>query len=155
VTPTVTATPAPLASLPSPARCLTDAVPRPEAVDGVEPSAYPEPPAEPTREAVVRWVRAFEIAYFRNAMLVDAAGDEENLTRVSASAEVRAVNRTPEGYAVRLSGFGATNYASGIHGDHWADVGYVVTETRLVRVPLEDRTDPVRAGAGTAVVGCE
>ncbi|AUV83422.1 hypothetical protein C2R22_18700 [Salinigranum rubrum] len=153
--PTPTPTPTSLDSLPSPARCLTDAVPRLRAVDGVEPSTYPEPPAEQTREAVVGWVQAFEIAYFRNAMLVDAAGDEENLTRVSASAEVRAVNRTPEGYAVRLSDFGATNYASGIHGDHWADVGYVVTETRLVRVPLDDRSDPVRASAGTVVVGCE
>jgi hypothetical protein len=148
------ATPAPLDSLPSVPRCLTDAVPRPDSVDGVEPSAYPEPPAAPTHEAVVGWVREFETAYFRNSMLADSHGDDMNLTEVSASVEVRETNRTARGDTVRLSDFGATNYASDIHGDHWADVGYVVTETRVVRVPLEDRSDPIHASAGTVVVEC-
>lgn len=154
-TTTPTSTPAPLRSLPSPARCLTDAAPRPERVDGVEPSAYPEPPADSNREAVVGWIQSFETAYFRNQMLADASGDDDTtLARVSAYAEVRAVNRTSEGYTVRFSDSGATNFESGIHGDYWSDVGYVVTETYLVRVPLENREDAIRASAGTVVVDC-
>ena len=144
----------PLEELPSPAACLTDAAPHPEPVDGVEPSAYPEPPTNASRAAVVGWVRSFETAYFRNGVLADADHDDMNLTSVSASAEVRGVNRTRAGYVLRFSDFGASNYASGIHGDHWADVGYVVTETRLVRVPLDDRSDAVRASDGTPVVDC-
>lgn len=151
---TPTATPAPLPSLPSPARCLADAAARPEPVDGVEASAYPEPPADGNREAVVGWVRSFETAYFRNRILAGAGDDETTLTRVSASAEVRGVNRTTRGYTIRLGDFGATRYASGIHGDHWADVGYVVTETHLIRVPLEHRDSRIRTSAGTVVVDC-
>ena len=151
---TPTTTPAPLQSLPSPARCLTDAAPRPEPVDGVEASTYPEPPANTIRAAVVGWVRSFEIAYFRNLILAGAGDDDTNLTSVSASAEVRGAIRTADGYTVRLSDFGASNYASGIHGDHWSDVGYVVTETHLMRVPLSDGSDDIEAGAGTPVVDC-
>ena len=100
------------------------------------------------------WVRSFETAYFRNQILASVGDDDMNLTGVSASAEVRAVNRTADGYTVRLSDFGASNYASGIHGDHWSDVGYVVTETQLVRVPLADRHGDIEARAGTPVVDC-
>jgi hypothetical protein len=151
---TATRAPTPLDSLPAPSRCLTDGAPQPEPVDGVEPSTYPEPPTDTSRAAVVGWVRSFETAYFRNEILASVGDDDMNLTGVSASAEVRAVNRTADGYTVRLSDFGASNYASGIHGDHWSDVGYVVTETHLVRVPLGDSDDPVRASAGTPVVDC-
>lgn len=152
-TPTATATP--LTSLPDAERCLTDAVPRPDRVDGVEPSTYPTPPTNTSQDRVVRWVREFETAYFRNEIISDASGfDDRNLTSVTASAEVYGVTRTDEGYVLRLGDFGASNYASGIHGDHWVDVGYVVNETHLVRVPLDDREDPVRPSEGMAVVAC-
>jgi hypothetical protein len=156
VSPTATPTPAPLGSLPAPSRCLTDAAPRPDAVDGVEPSAYPEPPETLTREGVVGWLQSFEIAYYRNAILADEPGDEElNLTRVSAYAEVRSVNHTAAGYTVRFGDSGATNFESDVHGDYGMDVGYVVNETHLIRIPLDDRDSPIRANAGTVVVGCE
>lgn len=152
---TATLTPTTLQSLPSPSRCLTDAAPQPDSVDGVDPATYPEPPENVTDDRVVRWVQSFETAYYRNTMLASQDPDDDmNLTRVSAYAEVRAVNRTADGYTIRFSNSGATNFESGIHGDYWSDVGYVVTETRLVRVPLENRDDPVRASAGTVVVGC-
>jgi hypothetical protein len=154
-TPTSTSTPATVDSLPAPSSCAADAAPRPGTVDGVAPSDYPEPPATVTGESVANWTAAFERAYFRNEMLVGAADDDEmNLTSATASTEVRRVNHTARGYVVVLSDFGATNYASGIHGDHWADVGYVVTDTCVVRVPLEDRDDPVRADGGTVVLDC-
>jgi len=149
-------TPTTVASIPSPSECLTDATPRPESVDGVEPSAYPEPPTDVTRDSLVGWTQAFETAYFRNTMVAEEPGDDnQNLTEASAFAEARAVNHTAQGYILRFSNSGATNYASGAHGDVWMDVGYVVNETHVVRVPLTDREDPVRASAGTVVVSCQ
>ncbi|MFC6977061.1 hypothetical protein ACFQL1_23830 [Halomicroarcula sp. GCM10025709] len=154
--PTPTATPAPVESLPAPAACGTAAVPRPDRVDEVAPSTYPAPPDTVTRSSVVNWTRAFETAFFRNELIAGAAGDDEQtLTKVTASVEIRRVNHTMRGYLLRLSDFGATHYASGIHGDHWLDVGYVVTETRVVRVPLDDRDERIRATDGTVVVGCQ
>lgn len=153
--PTSTGTPAPVDALPAPADCLTDAAPRPPAVDGVEPSAYPTPPTDVTRASLVNWTQEFETAYFRNELLAEAVGDDDrNLTEVSAYAEVRNVTHTTRGYVVRFSDSGATNYASKLHGDHWMDVAYVLNETQVVRVPLDDRGDPVRARQGTVVVRC-
>lgn len=148
-------TPVPVTSLPSPTQCLTDAAPQPDRVDGVNPSPYPEPPADLTRTSLVNWTQSFETAYFRNELLAEEAGDNAyNLTEVSAYAEVRAVNHTTNGYVLRFSDSGARNYASGLHGDRWMDVGYVVNSTHVVRVPLDNQDDPVRASAGTVVVNC-
>lgn len=156
-TPTTTLAPVPL--IPSPSDCLTDAVPRPDTVDGVNPSDYPEPPAHVTRESLVNWTQTFETAYFRNVLLADEAGDgdgddEDNLTEASAYAEVRGVNQTANGYVIRLSDSGARTYASGILSERWMDVGYLINETHVVRVPLTDREDPVQASDGTAVINC-
>lgn len=158
-TPTTTATPAPVTSLPSLSDCLTDAVPRPGSVDGVEPSDYPDPPADVTRGSLVNWTQAFETAYFRNVLLADEVGeddgdDDHNLTEASAYAEVRSVNQTANGYVIRLSDSGARTYASGFLSERWMDVGYVINETHVVRVPLTDRENPVRASAGTVVINC-
>ncbi|MFC7076111.1 hypothetical protein [Haloarcula halophila] len=109
-----------------------------------------------TRSSVVTWTQSFETAYVRNELVAGAAGDnEQTLTEVSASAEVRGVNHTARGYLLRVSDFGATHYASGIHGDHWMDISYVVNQTRVVRVPLDARDDPIRVADGTVVVGCQ
>lgn len=135
---------------------MTDAVPQPDPVDGVEPSHYPETPVDVTRESVVNWTQEFETAYFRNSLLADEPDDDEqNLTEASAYAEVRSVNHTSRGYVIRLSDSGAKNYASGLHGDRWMDVGYIINATHVVRVPLDDQDDPVRKSEGTVVVGCQ
>lgn len=155
-TSTATATPLPVSSLPDPTQCLTDAVPRPDAVDSVQPSPYPEPPAVLTRSSLANWTQAFETAYFRNGLLAEEPSDDDhNLTEVSAYAELRSVNHTPRGYILRFSDSGARNYASGLHGDRWMDVGYLINTTHVVRVPLEARDGPVRASEGTVVVHCQ
>lgn len=155
LTPTPTITPARVKSRPSPPACLTDATPRPDSVDGVTPSTHPGPPGNVTRDSVVNWTRAFETAYFRNGMVADESSDDDvDLTEVSAYAEVRDVNHTARGYVLRFVDSGATNYASGLHGDRWMDVGYVINDTHVVRVPLDDHDGPVRASEGTVVVGC-
>jgi len=159
-TPTPATTPVPVTSLPSPSECLTDVAPRPDSVDGVDPSAYPDQPTDVTRAGLVDWTQAFETAYFRNVLLADETGeddgdDEHNLTEASASAEVRGVNQTTNGYVIRLSDFGARTYASGFLSERWMDVGYVLNETHVVRVPLTDREDPVQASDGTAIVNCQ
>lgn len=88
-------------------------------------------------------------------MLADEASDDQhNLTEVSVYAEVRAVNNTTRGYVIRISDSGARNYASGFHEDYLMDVGYAVNTTHVVRVPLDERDDPVRASAGTVVLHC-
>jgi hypothetical protein len=104
---------------------------------------------------VIGWVGALEAAYFRNAMLAEEPDDDDrNLTEVSAYAEPRNANRTERGYVLRFSDSGARNYASGLHADRWIDVGYLVNETHVVRVPLDGDEAPVRADDGTIVVGC-
>ncbi|MFB6300246.1 MAG: hypothetical protein ABEH65_08310 [Halobacteriales archaeon] len=154
-TATTTASPDGIPSIPSSSDCLTDAVPQPSAVDGVKPSPYPDPPANVTRERVVGWAQRFEIAYFRNGLLAEESPDDEyNLTEVSAYAEVRAVEQRPSEYVIRFSNSGATNYASGLHGDRWMDVGYLINETHVIRIPLTDRDQPIRATNGTVVIHC-
>lgn len=152
---TATDTPAGISSIPGPVDCLTDAVPQPAAVDGVEPRPYPEPPTTVTEDSLVGWAQSFEIAYFHNDMLAgEDPEDDYNLTEVSAYAEVRAVNLTPSRYGVRFSNSGATTYASGLHGDLWMDVGYIINDSHVVRVPLDYREQPIRATNGTVVLVC-
>ncbi|MDY6818903.1 MAG: hypothetical protein SVG88_09590 [Halobacteriales archaeon] len=155
LSPPTTGTPTGITSLPSPTDCLTDAVPQPPTVDGVEPSPYPAPPTNRSRERIVDWTQRFEIAYFRNDMLAEESPDDGyNLTRASAYAEVRAVNATDDGYAIRFSNSGATNYESGLHADRWMAVGYLLNDTHVIRVPLTDREQPIRAANGTVVLEC-
>jgi hypothetical protein len=138
-TPDAIPTPTPVRSLPGP-DCLTDAAPRPGPIDGVEPRTYPEPPGAVNETAVVRYVAGVEEAYFYNAVLAGERGDETNLTRVSASNEVRNVTRTRKGYVVRLSVMGATSYESGAHGDYWRDTAYRVNGTTMLRAATGDRS---------------
>lgn len=150
-TPSATPTATPVTDLPGP-DCLTDSAPRPGVVEGVEPLAYPEPPATVNRSTIGRYVAAVERAYYHNHLLAEEERDDGmNLTDVSAYAEVENVTRRDE-YVVRLSVSAATNYADGIHGDHWPSVAYRVNETTLLRGSGENGTPTV--ADGTLVLDC-
>lgn len=130
-------------SLPSADRCANDALPAPDETDGLALSEYPDPPNQVNDSSVAAYVVAFERAYFRNVIIAEAAADPAmNLTRVTVSAQVERVTLTNGSYTVVLAPMAGTKYASGIHGDRWPTVTYLVSENRIVRSQGEPPADP-------------
>lgn len=152
--PTASPTPAAVTALPGP-DCLTDAAPRPGAVDGVEPLAYPDAPTTVNRSSLVAYVAAVERTHAHDRLLArERPDDARNLTAIDVSTSVRSATPTATGFVVRLSVAAATTYENGAHGDHWMDVAYLVNETTAVRTAVENESSPVDPSAGTVLLRC-
>lgn len=153
---TPTTTPPGGSSPPSIDGCQIGDVPDPGPVDDVAPSPYPDPPANVTDDTLREWIQSFEMAYFRNVQLGDESEDDEyNLTSVDVGVGVRNVTHTEQTSLIRLSVSGGKTYASGSHADVWTTTGYVITDTRVVRVPLQYYNQSIRPENGTVVASCQ
>jgi hypothetical protein len=116
--------------------------------DNVNPSPYPDRPANWTGSTVREYVVAFEQAWSRNQRLREAT------KRVTVSVSDVAVTRTGYGYRLDLTSQTNTWYggpaegnrtATIVHGDGaYVPVRYVVTDGRLVR--SEGRFDSTPTG---------
>jgi hypothetical protein len=114
--------------------------------DNVNPSPYPDRPANWTESSVRAYVVAFEQAWSRNQRLREAT------KRVTVSVSDVAVTRTDYGYRVDLTSRTNTWYggpaegnrtATIVHGDGaYIPVRYAVTDGRLVRAEGRFDTTP-------------
>lgn len=135
--------------------CRISDVPNPGRTDDITPSTYPDPPANVTIDSLKKWTQSFEMAYFRNIQLADESEDDEyNLTAVDAAVRVKNVTHTEQSSLIRLDVSGGKTYSSGLHADARTTTGYVITETRVLRVPLQHDDQPIRSENGTVVVRC-
>jgi len=121
--------------------------------DDVEPSPYPDRPANWTESSVREYVVAFEQAWSRNQQLREAT------KRVTVSVSDVSVARTADGYRVTLTSRTNTWYggpaegnqtATIVHGDGaYIPVRYAVTDGRLVRAEEQfDATPTVGQRSG-------
>lgn len=114
----------------------------------VTPSDHPEPPDEWTERSVREYVVAYEEAYARNQQL------DESSTRVTVNVHDVRVERTDDGWVVRLTSQtntwargspDGTETATLVHGDGaMIPVAYLVTDDRLRRSQggIEETPDP-------------
>jgi len=112
----------------------------------VTPSDHPEPPSAWTESSVREYVVAYEEAYARNRQL------REDSTRVTVNAHDVRVERTDDGWVVRLTSqtntwaqgrSEGTETATVVHGDGaMIPVAYRVTDDRVVRAEGDYETTP-------------
>lgn len=123
--------------------------------DDVEPSEFPEHPAELTAESVEAYVSAYETAYARNAALsedsteVNTLVEVENVTERNGTWVVDLVSRTNTWAQGTESG---TATATVVHGDGARiHVRYHLTDEGLYRLELGYDETPQPGAYGQAV----
>lgn len=102
--------------------------------DPTGPAAYPDSPADLTRETVTEYVQAFERARTENAL------HASDVTDLSASARTHYDTAAHGGHYVLAMGSGYANYEDGTHAD-WGQLPALYFVAPDLTVRIEDRAD--------------